>query len=92
MADDFSVRLVARQEGVEYRSAGEVYRFDVLLRDGAWDLYLPCTTGDDFMPHELTEAEAAEIMPRVVDRLAHDRIFGAVVRSYPVRIVRRPAP
>ena len=91
MADDYSVRLVARQEGVEYRAAGEVYRFDVLLHDGAWELYLPCSRGDDFMPHELTDAEAGEILPRIVERLAHDRVLGVVVRSYPVHVVRRSA-
>ena len=92
MSSDYTVRLVARQEGVEYQAAGETYHFDVLLTDGAWQLFLPASRGDDFTPHELTEAEAAEILPRVVRHLAHDRIFGLAYRTYPVRIVRRPAP
>jgi hypothetical protein len=88
MASDYSVHLTARQEGVEYRSAGDVYRFDVLLLDGEWELYLPCSRGDARAPHELTEAEAAEILPRIVDCLAHDRMLGGTLRTYPVRIVR----
>ena len=91
MSSDYTVRLVARQEGVEYQAAGETYRFDVLLVDGAWQLHLPGSRGDDHAPYELTEAEAAEILPRIVRHLAHDRVFGIAYRSYPVRIVRGPA-
>ena len=92
MPSDYTVRLVARQEGVEYRAAGETHHFDVLLTDGAWQLFLPGSRGDDHAPYELTEAEAAEILPRIVCHLAHDRILGIAYRSYPVRIVRAPAP
>ena len=88
-AGDYSVRLTARQEGVEYRTRSEVYHFDVLLVDGEWRLYLPGSRGERFEPHELTEAEAAEIIPRIVSHLAHDRVLGVPIRRYPVRVVRR---
>ena len=92
MPDGYTVRLTARQEGLEYRTASDVYRFDVLLTDGEWQLYLPGSRGEDFAPHELTEAEAAEILPRLVAHLRHDRLFGIPVCTYPVRVCRRPAP
>ena len=92
MADEFTVRLTARQEGLEYRAGDAVYRFDVLLADGEWQLYLPGSKGEDYAPHELTEAEAAAILPRLVAHLAGDRVFGVAVRTYPVRVRRRPSP
>jgi hypothetical protein len=92
MPDAYTVRLTGRQEGLEYRTASAVYRFDVLLADGEWQLYLPCSKGEDYAPHELTEAEAAEILPRLVAHLRHDRILGVPVWTRPVRVHRRPAP
>ena len=92
MSEAYTVRLTARQEGLEYRTAAAVYRFDVLLAHGEWQLYLPGAKGEDFAPHELTEAESAEVLPRLIAYLAHDRIFGIPVRTYPVRVCRRPAP
>ena len=92
MPDDYTVRLTARQEGLEYRTAADVYRFDVLLAGGEWQLFLPGSKGEDFAPHELTEAEAAEILPRLTAHLRHDRVLGVPVRTYAVRVCRRPAP
>jgi hypothetical protein len=89
MSTSYTVRLTARQEGVEYRSAEGVYRFDVLLTGGAWELYLPCSRGDTHAPYELTEAEEVEILPRIAHCLAHDRVLGVMLRTYPVRVVRR---
>ena len=90
MSEAYTVRLTARQEGLEYRTAAAVYRFDVLLANGEWLLYLPGSKGEDFAPHELTETEAAEIVPRLVAHLAHDRLCGIPVRTYPVRLCRAP--
>ena len=92
MAPAYTVRLTARQEGVEYRTATEVFRFDVLLADGEWRLYLPGSKGEQFTPHELTEAEAAEILPRITAHLAQDRLFGIPIRTYAVRVCRTRAP
>ena len=92
MTATYTVRLTARQEGVEYRTAGEVYRFDVLLRDGEWQLYLPGSRGEQFRPHELTDEEATEILPRIVAHLQQDRLFGIPMGTYAVRICRRSAP
>lgn len=90
MPDDYTVRLTARQEGVEYRAGGETYRFDVMLHDGEWTIYLPCTRGESYTPHDLTDSEAAAILPRVVRLLEVDRLFGIPIRRYPVRVSRRP--
>ena len=92
MSSDYSIELTARQEGVEYRTATEVYRFDVQLNGGEWELYVPCSKGEDFTPHELTDAEAAEILPRIVANLSEDRLFGILLRTRPVRIRRLPDP
>jgi hypothetical protein len=89
---EYTVRLTARQEGVEYRTAADVYRFDVLLAGREWRLYLPGTRGEEFTPHELSDAEAAEILPRIVAFLARDRLFGIPIRTYTVRICPTPAP
>ena len=92
MSRDHTISLVARQEGIEYRTASEVYRFDVLLHEGEWRLYLPGSRGEAFTPHELTEAEAAEILPRIEAYLRQDRLFGVPFGTRRVRICRRPAP
>ena len=41
MPDAYTVRLTARQEGLEYRTDSAVHRVDVLLVDGEWRPYLP---------------------------------------------------
>lgn len=38
----YHISLQGRQEGLEYRDASDVYRFDVLLRGTTWEVYLPC--------------------------------------------------
>ena len=70
----------------------EVYRFDVVLRDGEWQLCLPGSRGEQFRPHELTDEEATEILPRTVAHLRQDRLFGIPIGTYAVRVCRRSAP
>jgi hypothetical protein len=88
----YTVRLTARQEGLEYRTDREVHRFDVLLTGRQWQLHLPGSRGEGFTPYELTAAEEAEILPRLVRHLERDRLFGIPIRSYTVRVCRSPAP
>ena len=88
--DDYTVELVARQEGIRYRSRGALHHFDVALVGDEWQLFLPGSRGETFAPHELTAAEEAEILPRIVAHLETDRVLGVVVARYRVRIVRRP--
>ena len=89
---DYTVRLAARQEGVEYRTGSDVYRFDVSLVGREWRLYLPGSRGEQFAPWELTEAEAAEILPRIVRFLERDHLLGIPLPDYAVRICRLAPP
>lgn len=88
----YTLRLTARQEGLEYRTATDVYRFDVALVGREWRVYLPGSKGEQFAPHELSAAEAAEILPRVVAFLEWDRLFGLRIRRYAVRTCGAPSP
>ncbi len=92
MTDKFRVRLVARNEGVEYQDETGVYRFNVSLNDRRWTLFLPGSRGGSYESHRMDEAERSRILPRVIEFLEHIRWFGLFRRSYSVRIEERPAP
>lgn len=77
MSDEhYTIRLVARNEGVEYVNDVDVYRFRVEHVGQVWKLYLPCTKGADYEIHELTEEEKTYILPRIVKYLETIWYFG----------------
>jgi hypothetical protein len=92
MTKKFRVRLVARNEGVEYQDETGIYRFNVSLNDRRWTLFLPGSRGGSYESHLMDEAERSRILPRVIEFLEHVRWFGLFRRSYSVRIDERPAP
>lgn len=74
MTDDYAIRLVARNEGIEYREGGEVYRFNVSLANRQWSGYVPGTKGDFFEVHELSAQERDRILPRIALYLGDSRV------------------
>jgi hypothetical protein len=91
MSKGYTVKLVARNEGIEYRDDGGVYRFNVALANDKWVVYLPCSKGDLFEAHELTAEEQERITPRIAKYLEGKKYFGVVGPSYPVVFEREPA-
>jgi hypothetical protein len=83
MAESYTVRLVARNEGIEYRDKADVYRFNVRLADKKWTVYLPGSKGKQYVTHELTDDERNTILPRIVRYLEGRRYFGFIGRTYP---------
>jgi hypothetical protein len=65
MERGYTVRLVARNEGVEYRDQFDVYRFDVTLAGKKWTVVLPGSQGEQYATHELSDDERATILPRI---------------------------
>jgi hypothetical protein len=88
MKKNYTVKLVARNEGIEYRDEGGVYRFDVSLTNKNWVVYLPCSKGDFYQTHEFTEEEKRKIIPRIIDYLENRKNFGIFGSTYPVKIER----
>jgi hypothetical protein len=86
---DYTVELQGRQEGLEYRTATDVYRFDVLRRGGTWELFLPGSKGQAFTAHELSAAEEAEILPRLIDYLRSERRYKWFGPRPTVKVIRR---
>ena len=91
MGDDYSVRLVARNEAVEYRDAFGAYWFDASLDGGEWKVFVPPTVVDGHTQRELTEEEAARVVPRIVEYLGCISWFGLFPRRYRVSVERAPA-
>lgn len=84
MSERYTVRLAARNEGLEYRNEFDVYRFNLKLSQGRWIVYLPGSKGEQFVTHELTDQERNTILPRIEKYLTSRRYFGFIGRVYPV--------
>jgi hypothetical protein len=86
--ESHSVRLTARNEGIEYVDDVDIYRFRVARIGRVWTLYLPCTKGPEFEVHELDEEEEARVLPRITKYLRTIWWFGFFPRRYTVVIER----
>jgi len=88
---NYKIHLTAKNEGIEYRDDGGVYRFDVALIDDEWSLVVPGSKGDSYSPYELSKEEADRILPRVVKYLQRMKWFGFFWKSYSVSIKNTPS-
>jgi hypothetical protein len=86
--DRYRIRLVARNEGIEYLDSVDVYHFNVALIGGEWRVYLPGSKGPDFEIHELDDGEKSRILPRINAYLETIWWFGIFRRRYSVVAVR----
>jgi hypothetical protein len=87
----YRVRLVARNEGIEYRDESGIYRFDVALKQKRWTVYLPGSKGEFYQTHELTPDEHERIEPRIIKYLKNKKYFGFIGPSYPAIFERESA-
>jgi hypothetical protein len=84
VAKEYSIRLIARNEGLEYRDAHGVYRFQ-LGRDGReWILYLPPIP-------EIRDANESLVIDRVKARLSKIWWLGFFPSTYTVRTEKAKA-
>ena len=91
MTKGYTVKLVARNEGIEYRDQFDVYRFNVRLADRKWTVLLPGSKGEHYMKHELSEEERDTILPRISRYLEARKYFGIFGRAYPVHFEKEGA-
>jgi hypothetical protein len=84
MKQNYSVKLVARSEGIEYRDEHDIYRFNTMLKNKKWTVFMPGSKGKYFEPHELTEEEQSTIPARIKKYLEAKKYFGFIGPSYPV--------
>jgi hypothetical protein len=85
MANQYEIRLVARNEGIEYTDLQDVYRFNVALIGKEWNVWLPGSRGQNYQTHVLDDEERERILPRIEKYLASRRYFLLVGPKYPVR-------
>jgi hypothetical protein len=88
MNNSYIVKLVARNEGIEYRDEHDVYRFNVLLRNERWTVILPGSKGESYQTHELTDEERLLILPRIKQYLEGRKYYGLFGPTYPVAFER----
>ena len=91
MNQRYTVRLVARNEGIEYSDESGLYWFDVVLKHKQWTVFLPGSKGEFFQTHELTSEEQNRIGPRIIKYLESKKYFGFFGPSYPA-VFAREAP
>ncbi len=84
---EFSVRLVARNEGVRYRDPEGVYEFNVTRNGQEWVVFLPP------VPEFRNEQDESVVIGRVSAALSKIWWFGIFPRRYSVRaeLSRRPS-
>jgi hypothetical protein len=87
----YTLRLVARNEGIEYRDQFDVYRFNVRLAGRKWTVLLPGSKGEHYVTHELSNEERDAICPRISQFLEGRKYFGFFGSSYPVIFEREGA-
>ena len=76
MAESYHVRLIARNEVVEYRDELDSYWFDVNLVDKTWILFLPGRRGEISNVHELDADEQRRVRARITTYLSTIKWFG----------------
>jgi hypothetical protein len=84
---EYKISLVARNEGIEYRDASGIYRFDVEPARRLWKVYLPGSKGDNYDIHELSDLERRTILPRIEQFLSTLKYFKWFGPTYPVSFV-----
>ena len=60
MNEHYQVRLVARNEGIEYSDKNGVYRFNVALTNRERRVYLPGSKEKEYKNCDLTDAARAQ--------------------------------
>jgi hypothetical protein len=85
MKNSYSIKLVSRNEGIEYHDENYVYRFYISLIDKNWIVYLPCSKGNFYQTYEFNEDEKKRIIPRIIDYLENRKYFGIFGSTYPVK-------
>jgi hypothetical protein len=78
MAKEYSVRLVARNEGVRYGGPEGVYEFDVNRNGREWIVFLPPVP-------EIRSQDESLVIGRVSAALSRIWWFGIFPRRYTVR-------
>jgi hypothetical protein len=79
---EYSVKLIDRNEGVEYRDSRGAYRFGV-RRDGQeWTLLLPPIP-------EMRNVDESQMLDRITAYLSKIWWFGLFPRRYTVRVERK---
>lgn len=79
--------LTAKNEGLEYRDATGVYRFNVSRTGDTWQLYLPPSKGDDYQTHHLSAEEKQRILPEVIRYLEKVKWFVFFGGPYKVTVI-----
>lgn len=87
-SNSYKVNLVSKNEGVEYIDNEGTYRFEVSLYKKVWEIYLPCTFGDNYKEAHLTKEDEEIIVDRISKYLQTIRWFGLFRKNYEVKVIR----
>lgn len=84
MSSEYVVRLIDRNEVIDYRDANDRYQFSVRFTNKQWIVSMPGIKGEGYHPHELTEDESRIILPRIKTYLEGLKYLRWVGPTYPV--------
>ena len=84
---DFTVRVVARGEGLEYRDVYGLYTFDLGYKKRTYYLQVPGYAGPDSGKRVLSKQDFDRIIPRIIKKLSREKLFGIFTLHYRVEIV-----
>lgn len=84
---DFTIRFAAKGEGLEYRDAYGVFRFDIGYKKGIYYLQVPGYAGSNSGKPQISQQDFDRIIPRITKKLSFTKIFGLFPKHYRVEIV-----
>jgi hypothetical protein len=85
----FTIRLVAKNEGLLYSDESAKYYFDVVQNGEVWTVFLPCAKGSPGNTYALSKSERSLILPRIVDYLKEIKWFGIFQKRYEVNVIEK---
>lgn len=84
----YKIRLAAMNEGVDYMDDNGTYRFNILLKNKEWKLYVPGSFGENYEKHKISRDEEDIILDRIIYYLKQVKWLGLFRRKYTVKVIR----
>lgn len=88
MSDVFSVQIVARGEGLDYKDDDGVFRFNIGRIRSTIQFDAHSCSDDAFQPRQLSDEQRQRIIPRIVTHLQRDGTQVTILSEAPPQPLR----